>query len=530
MWQSASEKLTRVFLALWLCIFAVAAFWVFAIPPMAGSDDGAVAINEEAFWSGNFLPSLIRSPADLSTFYVAQINIRGLNGSQGQWSSCFDRNPQQSAKCDQKSLSDTPKITKTRLVTEYQRGEFPLPDLIIGLPIFLRPDRYGLYGSRLLAALLSSALVAASITFAFKKRRPLMILTQLVILMPAEFVIMGGIESSWLDTSLGILMWTLVSLLVNKAEFSKFEIRLLLATILLMNVVRPISWLWSTLALVIIIASLGFSGFMDVLRFARARWFQMAWILSLGIGLLWNFGFESPLNPRGVAALNPSGLGRYQDVWTNLLNSLKGWPLIWRDLIQSQGYAWPPTEYRGPNLIAIVWLLAFTAVFAAGWLGSNWRVRGISAIALLLVLLIPTAYLVHFLPLEGVGAFFSARYLLPVLCAPFLLIVGGKQSQLRILTAQHLNLLVVATLFISQSLYMYLILHRYCVGVDGSSMPWNWGNGWNPPISAVPLLMSGVASLFLFYLVSLNIAMGLPMKKARGVQVSREVSSFAKEL
>lgn len=472
----------KIGLTIFLVFFILGTLWNIAQPVFSGQDEIQHLNMGQAVWSGQFIPPLT---VDGAQFESGLIKVR----SPGAGSVCYVADPTVSATCDKTSYrGGEPNTT----VIDYTSREPLLASVLTGLPSALDAGKLGLYLSRELNVVIGAGGLAAALALALSRRRPLLALGVLLGTTPAAVAEFGTLGASQLEVAAISVLWVAVALLLDGEEPTAPFMTLTAASVVVLTLSRPISWVFAGLAGVVLLVGSG----RDRLRVLARSWpvrvaVAVAVLAVLG-AVAWYLLVTAPVNPHWLQLAHAPKVTALGARISIPLGATQGY---WVQSIAGIGFGY----YAGPWWMVLGWTMLIGGVTVAGWLFSSSRRRIALTIVIATLLALPIVSQAVTLPRTYL--FWQGRYDIPELIGVLVLAASALDGRLRqIPELGRLATGAVLGVGFLEMLSFYGALRRYAVGVNATFNPLRWANGWRPPlIGAVPVLVAGLASIALAY-------------------------------
>ncbi|TQS46468.1 DUF2142 domain-containing protein [Cryptosporangium phraense] len=193
-----------VFLLAFSAFFLVSAGWALALPANGTNDEDEHIIRAYGAASGQLYSAPVAAARGGGAWYSVPRSLLPVNADCAQrWelpASCLQRPP------------DDP--SRTEMATAAGRYN-PLYYVPVGLPMVISPNMAGIVLGRLISGALVSAMLAASVTIAVRRRSPLLLAALIVAATPNMLNLAGSINPSGLELAAGVLTWTALLTLVR---------------------------------------------------------------------------------------------------------------------------------------------------------------------------------------------------------------------------------------------------------------------------------------------------------------------------
>ena len=486
-------------------LFIIGIVWAMIMPVFSGTDENMHVITSYTFFHGDVLPKLTSDPGPgyPNRYKTAIVNVNGLNGSNGGINSfnCFLGSEITSAKCDKTSLSGQYAQNK---YYDYVSHEPWLPVILTGLPVSIWPNKFGFYFSRLLTAFFSALLMALALTIAFREKRKFLLIGICLAMTPAAIAMWGVIGTVWLETGLAVLM--LVSgLALETCDEEKFDLykNTFYITSILLVLSQVTSMAPAFLIWFICISKLPINRKKQTINLKTNFKFIVACLLSIFISIYWLLKLSAPVNKESISVLTSKyGTVLYHDPIQIIQINLKLLPSLLSQVIQGQG--WIPSNYNGPLVISIAWLLLIFLVCCVCFKMMQIKQKTeFLILTFIIIFLIPIGFAIIEWPLVGYepgnGQWLN-RYEIPlfiIIVISALSALDGKSFVFKRLRISEKYLFPFIAC--SQIIFFVTVFHRYVMGTSGTWNFLNWNRGWRPPIPSLLLVLTGIGALGFLY-------------------------------
>jgi len=499
--------------------FGLGATWALASPLLSNPDEAAHSVKAAALVRGQVLPPKYPLPNDgpnsilqggfttlVAVPYSFTYQMAGIPG-------CYINLPDVPAGCAPRFVDRPRPATWTTLIGRYP----PTYYAIVGGATLVSTGARGIYGMRLISALLSALLLATALACArHAPRVRLLALGVCVACTPEVFILSGAVNPNSLENAAGICAWAAlgVAMLHDGPKIPNYLLVVAGISTSLLVWTRPLSTLWLA---VIVVTTLGFLGQWSQLR-QRLReqgvriLVGTVAIVSVGAGI-WTLVSNDLGNNSGY---NPKGLR----LWAATVHSLALTPSYLRQMVAVLGW------WRTPTFPALSWgwalILGIVVLLALRYAGRRAAlgVLFILAVVVLMptVLQAPTA--------KQLGFVWSGRYGLAIAAGvPIMASLGLSTSDRLSSRATRWWVAVVVTLVAMVQVGAHWAnMRRYIVGDNGPM--WYFGHsGWVPPLPAWSLLVSMIVFSAGLAILTYRVATG-GMKPAPGrLHASSRVST-----
>jgi hypothetical protein len=467
-WRRRRGWRISAWLAAFLVFFTLSATWALATPLFSGPDEPSQYVRAAAVVRGEFGGPVRLRPIWPYYSYVHYTLPKQIVRTEIEYGPyCGLGNVQVPASCH--TPLPWPDVQPSESYTPYNPTYFAL----VGLPTLLDTGRGGVYGARLVSALLCSALMATG--FAALRRagsRSLLTLGALVSATPTVTYFNGVINASGLEISAAFALWcTLLPLTGPGVRPSPRTIALLVFLASVLAISRPLSPFWLVAILGCCAVRLGWR------RLIGLTGHRLTWcgLLGLAPGILfaavWDafggtVGTTGILNPYwtfGVAARHT------YDLTTNLVTELVG-GLQWLD--------------GAPLALLWLWAMALGLLVLAACALARRRELAVMAGIVLFVLVFPIVF-------QGIVAryyepLWEGRYQLPVaLGLPLLaaVILAERAGGLPRTVTARACAMTALLLGIATAVNFWWVQRRNAVGLSGALFPvhplWSPPMGWS---------------------------------------------------
>jgi hypothetical protein len=463
----------RPFLTVWALLAMLSVAWAFATPISASPDEPAHLVRAASVvrgeWVGTPSPDghLVTVPG-----YVART----------QQLTCFAFHPELTAACPVDSTAPRDDDVATAATTAGLYN--PVFYLAVGWPTLLFHDDAGIYGMRVVGALLTS--LFAALAFAALWRLPQRRATVLgfgVAATPALLFLGGSVNPNGLEATATLAVFAAILAAVLDPDPGRLPARASLAAVagaIAVNT-RGLSPLWVLLAIALPLILAGRDRLAALFR-RRSTWIAAAVIVVATIAAAaWTFGSNSLLN----SVENPDSTPQsYPGTGTNPLSGF--WVTLVRTVEYAHGvvglFGWLDTP--APPEVFFVWAALVGGLLLAAF--TLLRGRRLVFAAALLVLFIVLPPVLQAAYITGGGIIWQGRYAMPL----FLCVVVGLAVALGDVVRpdpaaswwRRLTVIVVVAIAGSQLYAFENTLRRYAVGEDGSLKVFLVGSPpWSPP-------------------------------------------------
>jgi hypothetical protein len=253
--------------------------WSLVSPLMSGHDEGAHAIRGAAVARGQLLGSPVPEawPEEPTVFVRVRVpEAYGLSEAMG----CFNRRADQTPQC---APSFEGGRDREGVVT-YQFRSPPWYYAAVGWTSLASPAAAGVYGMRLVTALVCAALLASALTAALEVRRGRFVAVGVFVAMTPEVLYLGGsINSNAIEVAAAIALWAaLVAIANSEQEPSRRHVALAGVALVILVGTRGLSPLFAGVILAVGGYLIGWSRGSQLLRRADVRaWLGAAALMTI---------------------------------------------------------------------------------------------------------------------------------------------------------------------------------------------------------------------------------------------------------
>lgn len=472
----------RLFLVLWMALFACFAAWGLATPLFAGPDEAphitwAYALDHFSS-GGNYEVNgvalrSVRVPLSLGT----SLNVQG----------CFDTNPSQPANCATPLPHNMELVPAATHFAQYP----PLYYALVGLGTYVLPDTHMSWGARLIGWLINSLVLAVGLTSILVWSRNRWLLAGFAVALSAQELFLGAVVNpAGLEIATAISLWAAAMVLAfeHAQQPPKQLLRIVLGLAGLLALIRPIS---AVFVVVIGLVFLGIRGWRDPWRWLSStptgrRWGVTALLAGI-VAVTWVATHKTfkVIPSTTLDRIHPGQsefsllkfVLTFEHGWFNETVGVFGWLDTWM-----------------PHPIYVAWEYGFFAVVLLALALAPWRLRlllvGIATFTYLWPVLMVMSQIRH------LGVVWQGRDDMPVLVGVWLLaftIIGQSRRVTRLRQLSGVGALSLA--WVTWNLGLFTVLRRYMVGLHGNKT-FLWSGGpWHPPVPAlllwlVPLVIS----------------------------------------
>lgn len=473
---------------IWLVTFAavviLGTLWNLAQPLFSGADELEHVKRAESVMRGQWLPPLKSAPSQV---IAAEVEVAVPPDTGG----CFIGRPEVDASCD-----TAPEEWPEGKATTYVGRQPVLAYLLNGAGLGIDPGRVGFYVSRLLTTATGALFLATSVALAATRGRPFLLLSVLLAATPSVVAGLGVLSTSPLEIGSASLAWVMVALLADGEPPTTPVVALLVGSLGVLAVSRPISFVWAGLAGLALLVLLGRRGVRELLARRNVRIGLAALGAAVVVALAW-FVIASPRPD--PACLERCGGPFWESVrarrsmleasigarLSTVLTETRGY---WIQAIGAVGF----NEYLSPWWVVLAWTALIGGTLAlAGVVADRRRllvVGGLLAVLFGFEVVVQTYYL------PRTGVFWQGRYDLPVLAGVIILAASALDARRAALPGlQRLVTFGIPALAVLHLAAFAGSLRRYVVGVKGTLNPFHLGTGWHPPLFAPLVLLALMA-------------------------------------
>jgi hypothetical protein len=473
----------------WWVLIATFAFagvaWSLATPPMGAPDEPAYAVRATALWTGQVdaRPTAVGSkPYKLGWGDFGWFRLPAV-WNAGYAAPCFAFQPNKSASCQN--------FTGSTQITDVPNG-FPYniqPAWLIltGWVGRLFPGVVGLYGMRLVSALVGAVLLAAAVRALAETIPPrLAVLGVLAAITPTAWFIIGSANPNGLEITAAVSTWAHALAIGRRRTTPTHLLVGLVLSAGLLAFTRPLSPIW-------VVIILGVAAVMAGYQKLRALWIDRrsrlagsiivaAVLIAAVIAKVTNTTVYVSGGDVNAATLGPEFLGR--------------------DLVQTVAeFGWIDTPVPPA---ALLWLIALVPLVVAAFVFGRNRARAGLALSLAVTMVV---LMLNTIPgLSGGG--WQGRYGLPLtvgtsLCA--VVALGDRwprpASQMRWVMP-----VVVAAVGLANLVAFYWALQRFTIGLPLNLNANVFDGAWRPVGGAVlPITL-----MLVFLVLSTMVVVGAP--------------------
>ncbi len=480
--RHGTRTTARALLRCWLALFLTTLAWTLATPVLAGPDEFAHVIKAAAVVRGQLLGEQVAQPGEYFPV-ITVVELPEHYASARSVVGCYAFHPEVPAACAPafEAHDGEPLAAVETSVGRYP----PLYYAAVGWPSLLLDGEAAVYGMRVVAAALTSLLIALGLVALTAGRAPPLLLGCAAGLTPMVFFLSGVVNPSGLEAAAGFATWAVALSAVLAPDAADLHRRLTLAAVAAAVLIstRASSPLIGLLVVAVLVAVAG-------RRFWQRALAGRRWVPAVVIGL--SAGAVAAV---WVLLADPDeGLGgRPVEDFSSPLNAARAamarTPWYLHQVVGVFGYLDAPAP--------LVVVAAFAVLVAALVIAALVRGRRSDRFALLLagalVLLVPVVLQVP--TAERLGLIWQGRYLLaltagvPLVAAAVLVRTGSRwpgplTARVGVVAAlaAHLVALVVA-------------LHRFS---SGTAAPvWALAGPWQPPITSTGAVLVAVVGLVL---------------------------------
>ncbi len=466
-----------VWLVSWGVFFAVAALWSIANPLGNSPDEPAQIARAAALYRGQIVGNQVAHKAPAYTeIRVPRTYALALNGAQSavDGHDCYHFLPTVPASCERVVASD--RLVNT---TTYFGRYPPLYYFLVGLPSVATSEKAGLYLMRLLSVAWGTLFLALAVATAWTwGRSRLLIPTVLVVSTPTVLFLVSSVSTSGLELTAAICAWT--SALVVSRDHPDNPPRGLLvvlaASLITLELARPISTLWVALILITLVAIAWKRADIRTLAARRDIRVLVGTTAAAAVGAAcWTMAVG------GIVVL-PATRVPPSVPFTRLVALCLAH--LWTCLSQTTGtFGWNETSEPEIAALVLLFIVAIPAVLCV----AQSRVRDVALLAALAILSIALPLLVIVAAARHNGILGQGRDFMP-LWVGLPLFAAATQDALPASVARRLSAVMTVGVGFGLVAGFWWNLHRSSVGIQGPYFPWNVpSGGWRPPVSATTL-------------------------------------------
>ena len=475
----------RVFLLAFAAFFAVSATWALTLPPGTTVDEIWHMKWAAAVVDGQFAPPRYDVPwrPGEVVWVDAKVRVPEVIADLGGESGCSEKDGKP-AKCAPASspADSTRLVSSDTIMSSYN----PLYYLLVGWPVYVLRGLHGLYGMRLVSALLCSLLLACAAVVARRIGRVAFV-GVLVAASPMVLFEAASVNPNGPEAAGGLLAFAALSALAldPKPSLVRSRVGFLALGAGVVAIVRPAGLEWLVVIAVMAGLLIGVRRLYELVR-DRRSWPGLAGLLvAVLYAAAWNFT-RGGLN---TIPAKPGGDG--YTLKDSLSDSIVALPGTFRSMIGpfSSNNAFYPFGTEA------VWSCLFGLVLIVGALLASRRQLLVLGIWLAGVLLMPIVANAATGP--GMDDLWMGRYGLwfavglPVYAA---MIIDIRLAARAPAIARRLTLVVVTLVALGHLDIGWYVVRLYGVGMAGSVLPHHFG--WEPPMGWVTnclMLLFGLA-------------------------------------
>jgi hypothetical protein len=464
----------RVLLLAFAVFFALSASWALTDPLGAPIDEETHMAWAAAVTDGQFSPVSYDQEVrwglqiDIVTYKV-RVPEELMLLDEGV--SCYVQHPDIYAQCTLK-----PDAPGKIVLYHTSMGSYnPLYYLLVGWPIHVLPGLDGLYGMRLMSALICSILLACAAALALRVGR-MAFCGVLVAATPMALFLAGSVNPNGPEAAGGLLAFTALSALALDPRPALVRVRAGLFALGagVVAIVRPAGLEWFAILAGMAVLMLSARGLLALVR-DRRSWPALGGLLAaLLFATAWNL-------TRGGLNSIPAGKGDGYTVGMSLRDTFRHLPGTLTSMIG--GVGWNDTSAPFGTEAGWLVLLGFLVLGAVTLAGRRQLlVLGVMAGGIVLIPFVANAWTAPGLInlWEGrYGLWFAAG--LPVYAA---MVLCTGRDRLPRATLRRVPPLVYATVALGQLGMYWVVVRRYGVGIDGPLIPhvfkWSPPMGWDP--------------------------------------------------
>lgn len=365
----------------------------------------------------------------------------------------------------------------------------PLPYVVPGIAGLVTSGYRVQYLMRFAHAIVIAAIEAwAVLVVARGRRTPLARAGLLLALTPTAVFLGGVLNPNGFENAAGLLAWAGGLAVATGGGSERRDRQALVALVagcVLVNLSRPLSALWTAAILVTVVWLAGGDRSRQLWARRDVKRGLAAIGASLVLAVVWFFG-------AGLTSSADADVAR-TDAFSNVARSVVGRiALFYRQAVGQFGWE----EAFAPSLTMLAWTLGLGALVAVAVLAGRRRFPlAVAAVAAVCVLF-PTVLDLRQARVSGL--IWQGRYFL-ALAAGIPLMAGWAVDADRVPSfgTQRVARLLGAFFVAGHVGGFIWALRRYMVGMDGSVWFWR-GNGWQPPVPALALVVLATATLAAF--------------------------------
>jgi len=400
---AAGEKLAwrtltrgrRLWVLAFLAFFVMGAAWTFATPYNGIPDEVEHIVRAAGAGRGEIIPERASAAAGNGAFQHVKAGLRPNDPF------CWQFYSSRSARCGVEPNGDSTLVYATTRAGRYPPAYY----VVVGWPLALWPNWFGVYFARLIGAAIAAAFLACAAYAAVRwSRARLMPLAVLVAVPPETLHLTGGVNPNAIEIAAGVgLFMGLVTLLWERDPVAP-RAALTLAGVSAATIIaiRPFGPVWILVALGVLFVPTTRARLGRIFGNRPGRIWAVALSVVFALSVLWT-------------ALMRTGEPGYVDPTPITTSQALRWELYYRlNYFAEQmigNLSWNDTPL--PALCYVTWfmafgLLAFTAFGVGSW-RVRWRLGALIAISFA-ILVVPDS-----LGVRTYGFVSQGRYVLPLM-------------------------------------------------------------------------------------------------------------------
>ena len=468
----------RVFGIVFAVVSALMTCWVFATPLMAVPDEPAHAIRAAAVVRGQ-----ITAPPSEDFPWMMEARVPRYVAHSSTLT-CFAFDPSIPASC-QRSLEGDPDEF-VRAATSAGPNS-PLYYAIVGLPTHFLSGDAGLYGMRIVNALLTAGLLALAVMCLSQLGRARWVYAAAVAALTPMVLFLGGsINPNSIEIAAAAALFASLSLVVRQSSGRRVlweHAFIVVASAWLLINTRSIALLWLVLILGIALVMSNPVVIRELVRRA-ATWVALGLSAAAALAAVYWYTRPQPSAPEGdlppAYAMGESFITGVRIMIDRGVDYMAGWIGL---------FGW--VDQPAPSLAIVIWTVALGAVIAAALLIGRGRTR--LAVILLIAVSLVVPPIVQGILLADYGLIWQGRYMIAIYTC---LVLGagialddatrrrGSPTAARVVTVGFW------TLAVGHVLTFVWVMRRYVMGVD------SWLDMIRAPLWQPPLTWIGLTVVF----------------------------------
>jgi hypothetical protein len=481
-----SERATprRAFWWAFAAFFAVTALWALSNPLMATVDEPAHVVKAAATVYG----AEDISP-DGNTTGVGTVELPRLYGQLAHYANCFAFQPNESVACQQDLSSDTESLVEVKTsAVNYN----PLYYALVGWPALLPDGEHTVYAMRLATALLSSALLALTVSVVAGLRERRWVGIAVLTCMTPTFVnLLSAVNPQSVELAGAVLLWVSLLALLHSPDPAALPLRLsgVVAGALFVANARGLGPGLVVVVLGVCVLSAPWRRTFDLVADRRTWWALGASIVACALGTAWILTADSL----------PAGSGQVGiPLFNNVIHTLGITSAYAEQMFVALGWL----DFGAPKWLIFLLVAGVGAVVLVGWAAADGRVRFAVALTAAGTFAMPIA--AHVVQADKIGFFWQGRYALPIAVGIVLLsglAISRRDHELPSWLSLNLVTALSAIVVVGHTVMFYATLHRYSVGFDG---------GWvlDEPLPWLPVPAAVLTLLYAAAWVGVAVAVG----------------------